>query len=129
MTPKMFRVLIALYLLCVVLAIVSHIATAPDLPESLAAYVAAQDATSWMTGIGGMVYLVLASMSTAGLLMFRRWARPLFAVVTLAGALPWDGATIYPPLEYLFVNLEFMLAGAVVTLSYVAPVRERFERR
>jgi len=42
-----------------------------------AAYGAAQDATSWMTGIGGMVYL----------------------------------------------------AGAVVTLSYVAPVRERFERR
>ena len=45
MTPKIFRMLIALYLLCVVLAVVSHIATAPDLPEPLRGYVAAQDAT------------------------------------------------------------------------------------
>ena len=129
MTSGLFRLLIALYLLCVVLAVVSHIATAPDLPEPLRGYVSAQDATSWMTGIGGMAYLALASISTAGLLLFRRWARPLFAVVALAGSVPWDGATVYPPLEYLFVNLEFMLAGAAVALSYVPPVRERFDRR
>lgn len=129
MTPKMFRVLIALYLLCVVLAVVSHIATAPDLPEPLRDYVAAQDATSWMTGIGGMAYLALASISTAGLLLFRRWARPLFAAVALAGSVPWDGATAYPPLEYLFVNLEFMLAGAVIASSWAPAVSARFARR
>jgi hypothetical protein len=129
MTPKMFRALIALYLLCVVLAVISHIATAPALPEPLRGYVAAQDASSWMTGVGGMVYLALASISTAGLLLFRRWARPLFAVVALAGSVPWDGATVYPPLEYLFVNLEFMLAGAVIALSWAPAVSARFARR
>lgn len=129
MTPGLFRLLIALYLLCVVLAVVSHIATAADLPEPLRVYVAAQDETIWMTGTGGMVYLALASISTAGLLLFRRWSRPLFAVVALAGCVPWDGATAYPPLEYLFVNLEFMLAGAVIALSWAPAVSARFMRR
>ena len=129
MTPRTFRALIALYLLRVVLAVISHIASVPALPEPLRGYVEAQDATSWMTGIGGMVYLVLASISTAGLLLFRRWARPVFALVALAGSVPWDGTTVYPPLEYLFVNLEFMLAGAVIALSWTPAVSARFARR
>ncbi|MBP6096360.1 MAG: hypothetical protein KBF58_01185 [Methyloversatilis sp.] len=128
MTPRLFRALIALYLLCVVLAVTSHVLTAPDLPPPLRGHVEAQDAVSWMVGAGGMAYLVLASIATAGLMLFRSWARPLFAVVAVCGAMPWDGATIYPALEHLFVN-ELMLAGALIALSYGADLRPRFDAR
>ena len=86
MTPRLFRALIALYLLCVVLAVASHVLTAPDLPPALRSHVEAQDAVSWMVGAGGVAYLVLASIATAGLMLFRAWARPLFAVVAVCGA-------------------------------------------
>lgn len=129
MTPRLFRALVALYLLCVVLAVASHVLTAPDLPQPLRSHVEVQDAVSWMVGAGGVAYLVLASIATAGLVLFRSWARPLFAVVAVCGAMPWDGATVYPALEYLFVNLEFMLAGALIALSYGSELRPRFSAR
>ena len=126
MTPKQFRILIGCYLACVVLAILGHVFTAGQLPPPLRDFVKAADETTWMATWVGVAYLVAATVSTIGLIIFKPWARPSFALVAVFGAMPWDGPTVYPALEYLFINLEFMLAGAIVAVAYWAPVRERF---
>lgn len=129
MTAKQFRILIGCYLACVVLAILGHVFTAEQLPVPLRDFVKAAEQTTWMVSWVGVTYLVAATVSTIGLIVFKRWARPTFAVVAVFGAMPWDGHTVYPALEYLFINLEFMLAGAIVAAAYWSAVRERFDKR
>jgi hypothetical protein len=128
MTPKQFRILIGCYLACVVLAILGHVFTAEQLPVALRDYVKVADQTTWMVSWVGMAYLTAATVSTIGLIIFKAWARPTFAVVAVFGAMPWDGHTVYPAMEYLFINLEFMLAGAIVAAAYWAPVRDSFTK-
>ena len=128
MTPKQFRILIGCYLACVVLAILGHVFTAEQLPVALRDYVKVADQTTWMVSWVGMAYLTAATVSTIGLIIFKAWARPAFAVVAVFGAMPWDGHTVYPAMEYLFINLEFMLAGSIVAAAYWAPVRDRFAK-
>jgi hypothetical protein len=123
---KKFRLILALYLTFVVLAIVGHVVGAPNLPPPLREFVAAADKTTWMVSWLGVAYLMMASISCVGLFLFKNWARLLFIVATLVGAMPWDGPTVYPAMEYLFINLEFVLAGVIIALSYFSPVRERF---
>jgi hypothetical protein len=128
MTSKQFRTLIGCYLACVVLAIFGHVFTAEQLPVALRDYVKMADQSTWMASWVGVTYLVAATASTIGLITFKAWARPSFALVAVFGAMPWDGHTVYPALEYLFINLEFMLAGAIVASAYWAPVRSRFTK-
>jgi len=126
MTPARFRLLIAAYLSCVVLAIVGHIVTAAALPPALYEVVKLADSHGWMSSWVGIAYLTSATIATIGLILFKAWARPMFAAVTLFGAMPWDGVTVYPAMEYAFVNLEFVLAGAILAAAYWSPVRDRF---
>ncbi|MFM7295233.1 MAG: hypothetical protein ACKO1K_10565 [Burkholderiales bacterium] len=126
MTSNQFRILIGCYLACVVLAILGHVFTAEQLPVALRDYVKTADQSTWMASWVGVTYLVAATASTIGLMIFKAWARPSFALLAVFGAMPWDGHTVYPALEYLFINLEFMLAGAIVAAAYWAPVRSRF---
>jgi hypothetical protein len=118
MSIKKFRLILALYLAFVVLAIVGHVVGAPNLPPPLREFVAAADKTTWMVSWLGVAYLMMASISCIGLFLFKNWARLLFVVATLVGAIPWDGPTVYPAMEYLFINLEFVLAGVIIALSY-----------
>lgn len=108
------------------LAIVGHVVGAPNLPPPLREFVTTADKTTWMVGWLGVTYLIMASISRIGLLLFKSWARLLFVLATLISAMPWDGPTVYPATEYLFINLEFVSAGAIIALSYCSPVRERF---
>ena len=129
MTPTLFRILIAIYLTCVVLAIVGHVATSATLPPALYEFVKLADIHGWMASWVGIAYLACATIATIGLILFKSWARPLFAAVTLFGAMPWDGATVYPAMEYAFINLEFVLAGAIIAAAYFSPVREKFTNK
>jgi hypothetical protein len=129
MTPRRFRIVIALYLLTVVCAIGGHIVTAHQLPPALRAFVHVADGTTWMAHWMGAVYLAAATVSTIGLILFKAWARPVFTVVAVFGAMPWDGPVVYPAMEYLFVNLEFMLAGGIVALAYFSPVNTYFNSK
>jgi hypothetical protein len=126
MTPTRFRLLIALYLATVVCAIGGHVLTAAQLPPPLRGFVHVADGTTWMAHWPGAVYLAAATASTIGLILFRSWARPVFTVVAVFGAMPWDGPVVYPAMEYLFTNLEFMLAGAIVALAYFSPIHSSF---
>ena len=122
MTPLRFRLLLAADLVAVVLAITGHIVTASDLPAPLWEFVRVADGSTWMTTWVGVLYLVSATASTIGLLLFKAWARRLFTILAVLGAMPWDGPVVYPPLEYLFVNLEFILAGAIIAAAHWSPV-------
>ena len=51
------------------------------------------------------------------------------AAVTAFGAMPWDGATVYPAMEYAFINLEFVLAGAIIAAAYWSAVRDKFDAK
>lgn len=53
--------------------------------------------------------------------------RPLFVAVTTFGAMPWDSATVYSAMEYAFINLEFVLAGAIIAAAYWSATRDKFE--
>ena len=43
--------------------------------------------------------------------------------------MPWDGATVYPAMEYAFINLEFVLAGAIIAAAYWSAVRDKFDAK
>jgi hypothetical protein len=126
MTRTKFRGLIGGYLLCVGLAIAGHVLGVEKLPLALREFVVEADKTTWLVGWMGYGYLAAATIACIGLLLFRHWARPLFVAVTLFGLMPWDGATVYPPLEYLFVHLEFVFAGAIIAAAYWSPVKDSF---
>ena len=79
MIPKQFRILIGCYLACVVLAILGHVFTAEQLPVPLRDFVKAAEQTTWMVSWVGVAYLVAATGSTIGLIIFKPWARPSFA--------------------------------------------------
>jgi hypothetical protein len=129
MTSAQFRLLVATYLVAVVLAIAGHILTAAELPVPLREFVRVADGTTWMATWVGALYLVLATASTIGVLLFKAWARSLFTVLLVFGAMPWDGPVVYPPLEYLFVNLEFILGGAVVGAAHWSAVKDLFNAK
>jgi hypothetical protein len=72
-----------------------------------------------------------------GLLLLRRWARPLFAAMLVAGVLapflvgvlPPDLArlaNVNPPLAESISTLLSTLEGAIIALAYASPVRDLF---
>lgn len=115
----------------------------PDVPAAVQSYLAAKNTgtlanvfteanlgTQIAVGILLLLYLVAFIASLIGLLGFRRWARWLFIIVTSLTLifLASGGMTLSTPLESLASALGFMADGAIVTLLFIEPIRERFRR-
>lgn len=86
--------------------------------------------TQIAVGILMLLYLVAFIAALVGLLGFRRWARWLFIIVTSLTLifLASGGMTLSTPLESLATTLGAMANGAILTLLFIEPIRERFRR-
>lgn len=73
-------------------------------------------------------FLIAKFFSTAGLLLFRKWGRLLLVagVVLNLAILPFAGVLALPPADNLVNALIYLLDGALIALSYRAPVNDRF---
>lgn len=74
------------------------------------------------------VMLVVTLAATAGLILFKRWARPLALLATL-GALalqPTLGTLVNSGVSTALTDAASMLWGAALAAAYFAPLRQRF---
>jgi len=81
-----------------------------------------------LLGFAGLVGLVISLTATAGLFMFKPWARGLALTITIASLLfyPLYGVQPRSSLAMLLVNASSTLWGAVLAMSYVSSLSHRF---
>lgn len=80
----------------------------------------------WLPLIVPPILLLLTA--EVGLLFFWKWARPTFLCmnVFLLFCNLIAGIAITRPTEGLFESLSVLLTGAIITLSYLPPISDRF---
>lgn len=134
MSPTIFRSLI---IFSVLLGIASAAidAIVPNLiPSSLAqAYEnvptpAIFDNPLWLAFL--VVFLLLASASTLGLLFFKRWARMLSLYTTVFGYViyPFLGLTLASGWANALSEVSATIWGAVMAIAYFSSLSERFAK-
>jgi hypothetical protein len=100
------------------------------LPAELDAYADRQEEGSsgalpiwWIVGIPVFVASIVASI---GLWFFRRWARPLYALVILATIVMTasEGPVVQHALIGIFTEVSSLVAGATLGVAYFAPIED-----
>ena len=135
MSPTIFRSLIILYvLLGIASAAIDSIV--PNLIPSLLAQAyenvptpAIFDHPLWLAFL--VVILLLAAVSTFGLLFFKRWARMLSLYTTVLGYVifPFFGLTLASGWATLLSELSATIWGAVLAIAYFSSLSGRFAKR
>jgi len=115
----------------------------PEIPAAVQSYLNAKNTgtlanvfseanlgTQIAVGILMVLYLIAFVAALIGLLGFRRWARWLFIIVTSLTLifLASGGMTLSTSLESLASTIRAMVDGAILTLLFIEPIRERFRR-
>jgi hypothetical protein len=93
-------------------------------PQPQAALVVSLD----LLGFAGLVGLVISFTATAGLFMFKPWARGLALTITIANLLFYPAYWDQPHSSWslLLVDVSSTLWGAVLAMSYVSSLSRRF---
>jgi hypothetical protein len=133
MSPKSFRLLVALYVLTS--ATSAGIAMLlPDLvPQSIAHAIENEPAHAIFEN-PVLILLLFVSFAvagvagTVGLIFFKRWARPLSLWITVLGfaIYPLLGTAVASPWADALSDASFMLWGAILAIAYFSPLRNRF---
>ncbi len=81
-----------------------------------------------LLGFAGLVGLVISLTATAGLFMFKPWARGLALAITIANLLFYPAYWDQPHSSWslLLVDVSSTLWGAVLAISYVSSLSRRF---
>ena len=81
-----------------------------------------------LLGFAGLVGLVISLTATAGLFMFKPWARGLALTITIANLLFYPAYWNQPHSSWslLLVDVSSTLWGAVLAISYVSSLSRRF---
>ena len=135
MSPTIFRSLIIFsVLLGIASAAIDSIV--PDLiPDSLTkAYENVPTPTLfenslWLAFL--VILLLLATVSTVGMLFFKRWARMLSLYTNVLGYVmyPFFGITLASGWANAFSELSAAIWGAVLAIAYFSSLSERFEMK
>jgi urea transporter len=82
--------------------------------------------------IGGfaLVLLVVGLVATIGLLLLRRWARPLALWTTVISVVmyPLLGAMVYSAWALMLTESATVMWGAALAMAYFSELRTHFER-
>jgi len=135
---SVFRIALIAYALLTVLFVVKVLVIGPGvLPEPAVAYL-----TWWIqqphSGFGNTV-LWIGNMALAGsvigalgMIVFARWARPLFVacVVLLIGAeISVDLPVLQVPVDQFIDSLLGFFAGGIIVFAYWSKVSDAFEKK
>lgn len=104
----------------------------PILENAYDTYIATEEPVLWLTlAVGGfsLVLFIAGIVSTIGLLLFKRWSRPLsfWLSVLSVFSYPFFGAALYSGWSLMLTEISMMLWGAVLAMAYFSELRVRFE--
>lgn len=115
----------------------------PEYPEAVNAYLEGDGAsplfrdldsrpTSYLIVlvVSALAFLIAFLASNIGLLMFKRWARTTFIVVTLAAFafIPVQGVSFTTPLMSALNWLYAMIDGAILAMLLFDPIKAKFAK-
>ncbi len=131
----LFRIIVSADLITITTGVVVALLTEPTLPVPLRDWVQLEAETVNLTPrfvvllCVGTLMVVSLLISTVGLLLFWRFARPLYFVTTLASVLllPLSGPEVQSGWAAMFDDLGLLLSGVVLALTYWSPLRDPFE--
>jgi hypothetical protein len=135
-TARLFRAaLITEWILAIGAAVVA-ILTEPLLPAELRAYLDRQagaplTAADLIQGVVGVGFLALAAATTVGLFIYKRWARLVFAALTVTGFIPviLMGPTVESGIATALAESAVLVSGVILALMYWSPVSVNFEKQ
>ena len=81
---------------------------------------------------GDIIFYSLVALAVGGLWFFRRWARNMYVVflVLFIVALLLRPQPIFASTTFLaFVILQDLLDGAIISMTYLPPLREHFGKK
>ena len=104
----------------------------PDiLEDSWEAYTLADEAWSFIAIAGGLAILLLMSgvVATIGLLMLKRWARPLALWLTVLSVVtyPLFGAMLQSAWALILTETGTLLWGGALAMAYFSDLRVEFQ--
>ncbi|WP_411885566.1 hypothetical protein [Polaromonas sp. YR568] len=133
MTSIYFRLMLLASLVCVLIGASIDSVFPSAIPEVLAkardAYeVQFYEAMGSGVILAGVLIFVVSGVAFAGLFFFRSWGRPLAIAGTalLLGMGFFAGVGVQSERSMFFGELGSLLWGAVLAISYLSPVKEKF---
>jgi len=114
--------------------------TESSLPPELLGYLADYDTIlipdrysvfELLTNVAFIIETILGLLAAAGLILFRRWGRPVFLVYVATGLLITliTGPHISTGWSALVGYACSLVEGCVLALAYFSPIREMFESK
>ena len=100
--------------------------------DAYEAYSAGEAADTYLVmGVLALFVLVVALVATVGLLLLKRWARPLAFWTTVVSTLSYPalGPYLYSGLGLMLTEASMMLWGAALAMAYFSDLRTHFERQ
>jgi urea transporter len=102
------------------------------LEDAWEAYIS-QDPSWIFIAIGGgltVIVFVAAIVATIGLLLLRRWARPLALWTTVVSVLTYPalGAMLYSGWALMLTESAMIMWGAALAITYFSELKTHFER-
>ena len=84
-----------------------------------------------LVGVLAFVALTMALISLIGLLLFKSWARHVYAAgfVAAFSLYPFLGITIYSGFGQVLYDISMVLSGVLLALMYYSPVARYYEQK
>ena len=134
-SKTLLRTLIVVEVVVVVLIFVSSSIFESTLPEPLRMYNARPLGDPFaprlvVTGVLGIVVLMLALVSRVGLFFFWRPARPLYFASIIGSLLmtALNGPSVNPALTEILDGSSAIIVGIIFTLIYLSPLRDMYAK-
>jgi len=132
-----FRSLIVISLVLSLVGAVIELVFPGLLPESLAqaydAYTESQTSFTGVMVVAGLavILMVIAVISTVGLLVLQPWARPLALWSTALSFVitPFLGAVLNSGLSLMLIDVSLVLWGAAMAMTFYSDLKVRFDPR
>lgn len=132
-----FRTLIVVSLVLALAGAIVDFVFPGLVPEPLSkayeAYAESESSMSLMVILGGMsiFLLVLAVVSTVGLLVLQPWARPLalWSTAVSFAINPFLGVVLQSGVSLMLIDLSMVLWGAVIAMTFYSDLKVHFERK
>jgi hypothetical protein len=113
-----------MFRLLIIVSVVTGVLSSALDPQPQAELVVSLD----LLGFAALVGLVISLTATAGLFMFKPWARGLALTITIANLLFYPAYWDQPHSSWslFLVDVSSTLWGAVLAMSYVSSLSRRF---
>ncbi len=84
-----------------------------------------------VAGSLAVVAIIMALVSVIGLLLFKSWARHVYAAGFVAAftLYPFMGITVYGGFSQVLYEISMVLSGVLLALMYYSPVARYYEQK